>query len=231
VARVLLTSERSHRRAGVTRPLILWRPGSPVLAVASTVVGGGLGPRRWAVNATVDEDYDHPSPTDHLHELAAASGLDGDGIGFLTAVDVRRACWAEAAGAEVLATVGLGWPTWAAVPAEPDPPPSPASGAGRAGTVNLLVWVPARLADGALVNAIATATEAKAQALGELHVPGTGTASDAIAVCCPLDGAVEPYGGPRSTWGGRLARAVHAAVTAGARAEAVTEDHAWRDPA
>ena len=209
--------------------MIVWRPASPVLAAASTVVGGGLGPRRWALNATVDTDYDHPSPAHHLGELAAASGLDGDGIGFLTAVDVRGAPWPEADGTEALATVGLGWPTWAAAPPEVDAP----SGAGpsRAGTVNLLVWVPARLADGALVNAVATATEAKAQALAELHVPGTGTASDAVAVCCPMDGAVETYGGPRSMWGARLARAVHAAVTAGARADAVTEGRAWRDPA
>lgn len=205
----------------------MWRPGSPVLAAASTVIGGGLGPRHWALHATVDKDYDHRSPADHLGELAAAHGLGGDGIGFLTAVDVRRACWAEADGAEVLATVGLGWPTWAMPP--PLAAPSGAPSASGAGTINLLVWVPARLADGALVNAVATATEAKAQALAELHVPGTGTASDAIAVCCPLEGAVEPYGGPRSTWGARLARAVHAAVTTGARAEAVTEDRAWRD--
>jgi adenosylcobinamide amidohydrolase len=197
-----------------------------VLAAASTVVGGGLGPRHWGLHATVDEDYDHPSPADHLRELAAACGLRGEGLGFLTAVDVGRACWAEADGAEALATVGLGWPTWAAAPSDVGAP----SSAGGAGTVNLLVWVPARLADGALVNAVVTATEAKAQALAELRVPGTGTASDAIAVCCPLDGAVEPYGGPRSTWGARLARAVHAAVTAGARAEAVRQDRPWRDP-
>ena len=208
----------------------MWRPGSSVLAAASTVVGGGLGPRHWALHATVDKDYDHPSPAHHLGELAAASGLDGDGIGFLTAVDVRRACWVEADGAEVLATVGLGWPTWAAAPPEVDAS-SDTAGRSGAGTVNLLVWLPARLADGALVNAVATATEAKAQVLAELHVPGTGTASEAIAICCPLNGAAEAYGGPRSMWGARLARAVHAAVTAGARADAVTEGRAWRDPA
>jgi adenosylcobinamide hydrolase len=205
-----------------------------VLAAASTVVGGGLGPRHWALSATVDKDYDHPSPSDDLGELAAACGLRGEGVGFLTAVDVGRACWAEADGAEALATVGLGWPTWAAAPSASAAPPeaaAPSEAASRpgAGTINLLIWVPARLADGALVNAVATATEAKAQALAELRVPGTGTASDAIAVCCPLDGVVEAYGGPRSTWGARLARAVHAAVTAGARAEAVTEDRPWRD--
>jgi hypothetical protein len=33
--------------------------------------------------------------------------------------------------------------------------------------------------------------------------------------------AVDPFGGPRSTWGGRLARAVHAAVRAGAELDRV----------
>ena len=53
---------------------------------------------------------------------------------------------------------------------------------------------------------LVTATEAKAQALVEAGVPGTGTASDAVVVCCP-PGGTEPYGGPRSVWGARLARA------------------------
>ena len=64
-----------------------------------------------------------------------------------------------------------------------------------------------------------TATEAKTQALAEVGVPGTGTATDVVCIACPgpaSDGtAPEPYCGPRSTWGARLARAVHAAVRAG----------------
>lgn len=65
---------------------------------------------------------------------------------------------------------------------------------------------------------MATATEAKAQALHEVGVRATGTASDAVVVHCPTDGAEETYGGPRSVFGARIARAVHAAVLAGARA-------------
>ena len=90
------------------------------------------------------------------------------------------------------------------------------------GTINLLVVVPVPLSDAALVNAVVTATEAKAQALAEAGLRGTGTSSDAVCVACPgraaaggADGAPEPYGGPRSLWGGRIARAVHAAVAAG----------------
>jgi adenosylcobinamide hydrolase len=216
VDRVLLTSAAVDRTDGGGRPVLLWRPAHAVLAAASTVLGGGLGPRPWALSATVDKDDANPDPAGHLRELAHAHGLAGEGIGFMTAVDVRQAVWAEDDGVEVLATVGLGWPTWAAAPADAPGAVAGATEHGAAGTINLLVWVPVRLAEGALVNAVATATEAKAQALAEQHVPGTGTASDAIAVCCPLDGPPEAYGGPRSTWGARLARAVYAAVTTGA---------------
>jgi adenosylcobinamide amidohydrolase len=108
-------------------------------------------------------------------------------------------------------------PTWAAAP-------EGAWSRWAPGTINLVCWLPVPLSDAALVNAIATATEAKAQALYETGVPGTGTASDAVAVCC-LPGSSEPYAGPRSTWGARLARAVHAAVKRSLEASA---ENIWR---
>jgi len=82
------------------------------------------------------------------------------------------------------------------------------------GTINLVCWVPAPLCDAALVNAVVTATEAKTQALLDAGMRATGTASDAVVVCTPRSG-IEPYCGPRSTWGARLARAVYAAVADG----------------
>ncbi|WP_203857688.1 adenosylcobinamide amidohydrolase, partial [Plantactinospora mayteni] len=83
------------------------------------------------------------------------------------------------------------------------------------GTVNIVALLPERLGDAALVNAVATITEAKAQALRELGLPGTGTATDAVTVLCPPDGPAAPYGGPRSRWGAPLARAARRAVRAG----------------
>jgi adenosylcobinamide amidohydrolase len=65
------------------------------------------------------------------------------------------------------------------------------------------------------VNAVMTVTEAKAQALFEAGVPGTGTASDAVCIVCRPDGAAEPFAGPRSRVGAPLARAVHTAVRRG----------------
>jgi adenosylcobinamide amidohydrolase len=109
----------------------------------------------------------------------------------------------------VSATVGLGHPTWAAAPESAGGPVS------LVGTINVLAVLPERLSDAALVNAVATATEAKAQALWSHGIQGTGTATDAICIACPDEGQAHAFGGPRSVWGSRLARAVYAAVVGG----------------
>lgn len=203
---------RSRREAGVDVPVLVWRFAEPLLTIASGPLGGGLGVRHWVVNATVPMSYDRDDPDVHLAGIAAGLGLpEGPGVGLLTGVDVGRYVEAADGGVAVTATVGLGAPVWAAAPA------GHLRGAGdRApGTINIVAHVPVRLSDAALVNAVATIAEAKAQALWELAVPATGTCTDATTLSCRVDGPAEPYGGPRSTWGGRLARAVHSAVLAG----------------
>jgi adenosylcobinamide amidohydrolase len=176
--------------------------------LASTVLGGGLGERSWVLNAQVSSDYARLDPDQHLRELAASAGLTGDGVGMLTATDVSAYQLASDGGVDVLATVAVGYPTWAAAPDEPAP--------ACPGTINLVIAVPAALSDAALVNAVATATEAKVQALLKAGYACTGTASDAICVASQIDGPAAEFGGPRSVWGARIARAVHAAVLAGA---------------
>ncbi|MFG1675680.1 adenosylcobinamide amidohydrolase [Micromonospora sp. NPDC049282] len=198
----------SRSESGSDIPLLFWRAEAPLLTVGSAPLGGGIGVRRWVVNATVPMSYDRDDPAAHLAELAHGLDLVGPGVGLLTGVDVTEVVRRTDSGVRVWATVGLGTPVWAAAPA-------PATPAQRVGTVNIVVHVPARLGDAALVNAVATATEAKAQAIWELGLPATGTPTDAVTVLCPADGEPAPYGGPRSTWGAPLARAVHAAVRVG----------------
>lgn len=190
-------------------PLLHWRFPEPVRMIASGPLGGGVGDRRWVINATVDRAYARMDPDRHLAELADGLGLRGPGAGLLTAVDVDAAQAAADGGVDVVATVGLGHPTWASAP----------DGDLRhgVGTINVVAWVPAALTDAALVNAAVTVTEAKVQALIGSGIQATGTASDAVVVACPT-GGTEPFGGPRSVWGARLARATHEAVLAGTRA-------------
>jgi adenosylcobinamide hydrolase len=200
--------ERGVQLGDAPRPVLVWRFPEPVRAIATTVMGGGLGHRSWALNAEVPLDYHEANPADHAARIADDLGLQGAGIGFLTAARVLDVVSVVDDDASCDATVGISTPTWAAAP-------DGSWSRWTPGTINLVCWVPAPLSDAALANALVSATEAKAQALFEAAVPGTGTASDAVAVCCPPGGS-EPYGGPRSPWGARLARAVHGAVSTGA---------------
>ncbi|MDL4774481.1 adenosylcobinamide amidohydrolase [Spirillospora sp. NBC_01491] len=206
----------------------VWRAGPGLRTISSAMLGGGIGAASWVLNAQVAGAYARTDPVAHLRELAASHGLDGPGVGMLTAASVARTARGSDEGVAVSATVGLRVPTWASSPAgAPDPelvplqvdgPPPPR--VHRPGTVNIVVSLPVPLEDAALVNAVMTATEAKTQALLEAGYPCTGTASDAICVAAPapVPGGTEPdpFAGPRSVWGARIARAVHAAVYAGA---------------
>jgi adenosylcobinamide amidohydrolase len=210
-----------REEGGVALPMAVWRPGPGYRMISTGVLGGGLGPREWVLNAQVPARYARTDPAAHLGQLARGLELAGPGIGLLTAASVADVVQREDEGVHAAATVGLRVPTWAAArPGVRDPdlahldpglPPPP-------GTINLIVSVPVPLTDAALVNAVVTATEAKAQAVLDAGFAGTGTATDAVCVAAPDPSSPpgERFAGPRSPWGARIARAVHAAVRAGA---------------
>lgn len=193
----------------------LWRlPGHA--GISSAAVGGGLGALDWVLNIGVTRHYRRVDISDHASEVVEQLHLDGAGSALFTAATLTRIRSSEDNTVRCDATVGISKPTWAADAdgeftlwrTTSEPPPSP-------GTINIVVQLPVALEAGAAVNAVATATEAKTQAMFDASIPGTGTASDAVVVCWPLAAPVERFAGPRSVWGARLARAVHAAVAAG----------------
>jgi adenosylcobinamide amidohydrolase len=205
---------RWYRQDGALLPIALWCPGSGYRMISSGVAGGGIGPREWVLNAQVPAGYSRTDPAVHIAELAAGLGLEGEGVGLLTAARVSDAVQCEDEGVRVAATVGLRVPTWAAMPS--GSADDELVQAWRPGTINIIVSVPVPLRDAAYVNAVITATEAKTQAVLEAGFRATGTASDAICVAAPVAGHPEDFAGPRSLWGARIARAVHSAVHAGA---------------
>jgi adenosylcobinamide amidohydrolase len=205
---------RWHCQDEVLLPVALWCPGPGYRMISSGVAGGGIGLREWVLNAQVPAGYSRMDPAAHVAELAAGLGLEGNGVGLLTAARVSDLAQREDEGAYAAATVGLRVPTWAAVPSgRADRELVPA---WRPGTINIIVSVPVPLSDAAYVNAVMTATEAKTQALLDAGFRASGTASDAICVAAPAAGEPEDFAGPRSLWGARIARAVHSAVHAGA---------------
>ncbi|MET9904801.1 adenosylcobinamide amidohydrolase [Streptomyces sp. NPDC006446] len=192
---------------------LLWRAGTGWRMVSSAVLGGGIEERAWVLNAQVSHGYQRTDPAEHLAELAAAVGVQGPGVGLMTAADVALYGSARDSGAEAVVTAGLGVRGWAASPAEGVPV------AVAPGTINIIAALPVALSDAALVNAVSTVTEAKVQALLDAGYDCSGTPTDAVCVAarspCPGD-EVQAFAGPRSLWGARLARAVYSAVRAAA---------------
>lgn len=192
---------------------LLWRAGAGWRMISSAVLGGGIGERAWVLNAQVGHGYCRTDPDRHLADLAGEADARGPGVGLMTAADVRAYGQADDEGVEAVATAGLGVRQWAASPAEGTGVPLPP------GTINIVVALPVALSDAALVNAVATATEAKVQALLDAGYDCSGTPTDAVCVAArsPRPGdEVHAFAGPRSLWGARLARAVHRAVHAAA---------------
>ncbi|MEU0134650.1 adenosylcobinamide amidohydrolase [Streptomyces sp. NPDC006296] len=198
----------ARREDGLALHHLVWRLGPGWRVCSSAVLGGGIGPRAWILNAQVPGGYPRLDPARHLAEIAAAEALDGPGAGLMTAADVTARTVADDDGATATVTSGLGVRGWAASPA------GGAAGPLPPGTVNIVVTLPVALSDAALVNAVATATEAKVQALLDAGLDCSGTPTDAVCVAAPDPGGRpgEPFAGPRSVWGARLARAVHRAV-------------------
>lgn len=194
------------------RGALVWDLPDRAPTLSSASVGGGLIHPAWVLNIGVAKGYDRTDLADHAAEVAAQAGLHGEGCALFTAADVTRVAHGEVDGISVSATVGISDPTWPvtrrATPADP-----------TAGTINIVVQIPDRLSMSALVQAVGTVTEAKAQALIEQGVDGIGTPTDAVVVRCAAEPRqqAEPFAGVRSRVGLALAEAVHAAVSEGVR--------------
>ncbi|MEU4130006.1 adenosylcobinamide amidohydrolase [Streptomyces wuyuanensis] len=203
---------RTRVEDGEQLPALVWAAGPGWRMISNAVLGGGIGERAWVVNAQVAHGYRRTDPDRHLAQLAGEFGMCGPGVGLMTAADVSRNGHACDGGVEAVATVGIAVRGWAAAADEGS------VALAAPGTINIVAALPVALTDAALVNAVATATEAKVQALVKAGYDCSGTPTDAVCVAArvPRRGEeVHPFAGPRSLWGARLARAVHRAVVAG----------------
>lgn len=87
------------------------------------------------------------------------------------------------------------------------------------GTINTIILVDGNLSDSCMVNAIATATEAKAAALRELDVRSrfsgevaTGTVTDSIIIACTKHGLPIKYSGSGTIIGELIGKSVNIAL-------------------
>ncbi|MBK1663352.1 hypothetical protein CKO38_09475 [Rhodospirillum rubrum] len=148
-----------------------------------------------------------------------AAGL-GDAVGLLTARTITRYHQARrnvgGASAQVLITLGLGnAERIGAPPAAGRPPDAP----HPPGTVNILCHVSTRLDDGALLEALSIATQARTAAIIEggliragQNRPVTGTGTDCLILACPPEGPASPYAGLHTGVGQAIGAAVYDAT-------------------
>jgi len=134
---------------------------------ASTGISGGIRSVSTLLNHTLRPDCDAADAEKVLEMVAAGAGIGGDCFGLLTTVPASQACVLQYDFITVFITAGI---------RREEP--------GRAGSINIIVTSGEGMSDGALLETIMIATEAKAEAMLALGLPLTGTPADTVMAAC-----------------------------------------------
>lgn len=166
---------------------------------ASTGIFGGIRLVTTLLNHTVPHDFSAP-PERFVSELAIRNGFDpAKTFGLLTAVPMKYLCIMQIESVTVCITAGV---------THPD--------GNEHGTINIIVVADTPLSDAALLDAIITTTEAKAQAMRQRGYDACGTLTDAVIIASSVsDKTVAPgtYAGSKTRIGSRIDTAVRFGVT------------------
>lgn len=205
-----------------------WREGHLLLdfpaeadSISSAVYGGGSGRLKRAVNQYVSRDYECSNPVQDLENKLQEWGYPLEGCaGLMTAVPLEHAAVAEedtgSAGIFCCVTAAAGNAARAGSQRS-------VLAAYRPGTINIMLGIDGWLSQSAMVNAVMTATEAKAAALADLGIKdsenglsATGTTTDAMVVAVSGSrryAAEHVYAGTATDLGGAIGRLVYSTVT------------------
>ncbi|MBN2733832.1 MAG: adenosylcobinamide amidohydrolase [Methanomicrobiaceae archaeon] len=149
---------------------------------ASTGIKGGISEISTVINHTVPRDFNHLSPDLYLKTIIEENGYEDDFFGLLTAVEMKNLCVFSYDYITVFITAGVSNPN----PKGPN-------------TINIIIHSREALSDGALLEMIITATEAKSDALFSMGYDFTGTTTDEVAVLYDIpkkpDAFVHEYAG------------------------------------
>lgn len=215
-----------------------WREGHLLLefpaevdSISSAVYGGGTGRLKRAVNQYVTRDYECSNPVRDMENKLQEWGYPLEGCaGLMTAVPLEHAAVAEedTGSAGIMCCV-----TAAAGNAARAGSQRGVLAAYRPGTINIMLGIDGWLSPSAMVNALMTATEAKAAALADLGITdsengliATGTTTDAIVLAVSGSrryAAEHVYAGTATDLGGAIGRLVHSAVTESLRSVKAAE--------
>ncbi len=182
--------------------------------------GGGPGSGERFVNWKVPLHYDCADPSAMMREALIGWGYDpAKAIGLQTAAHLTHASFFEEGGDEcrllVCASAGTGNAARAGLARE-------TFSAYEPGTVNLMIVIDGKMTEGAMVNAVISATEAKSAVFADLDVrdrslgcTATGTSTDAVLVAVSQSDRyrhIHRYAGAATTIGNAIGRLVYSAV-------------------
>ncbi|WP_158606559.1 adenosylcobinamide amidohydrolase [Paenibacillus ginsengarvi] len=189
---------------------------SPLLALNSSVWGGGFGRVHTLVNRQVPKSYMCDDPVQEMEQFLLSCGLDPAATAaMMTAAYVKDVGQCHMADGELQVsswvTSGLGNTVRAGTTEGIDQL--------YPGTINAIVVVDGKLTEAAMANAIITVTEAKAAALQDLGIlarnseqTATGTSTDAVLVAATGRGEPIRYAGTATTVGYMIGKTVYEAM-------------------
>lgn len=165
---------------------LLFRHSPPLETISSAVYGGGMKRVSHFVNWKVPLDYASVDPTQLMEQKLDEWGYPADhALGLQTAAYIHTVSIHEMIGDEFrivcCVTAGVGNAARAGKKRKTFP-------AYQCSTINTFIFIDSSLTQAAMVNAIITATEAKAAALQDLAIfddagqVATGTTTDAIVI-------------------------------------------------
>lgn len=197
--------------------LIYLRSPQPLRTISNGVIGEGLGWARHFCNFHVDKNYNCSNPQQDIHDWLDERGIPAEEtIGMMTAVQLEDMVMLthEVSDYSCLAVVTAGVGNAVDIAADSHP-----EAVRRIGTINTMLFIDGHLTDGAMVNAMLSATEAKTKAMHDMQIKdkmtgsiATGTSTDSLLIACTQRGVATPYAGSGTVVGKRLGQLIYQAT-------------------
>ena len=207
---------------------LILRSKTPLKILSSAVLNGGSLEANCIMNYQVPEDAGsdmddevHKEAGDFLLEETAKLGIPQDQIvAIMTAAKMTNVEKVTQKFEDITLTAFVtAGAYFAATPGDEIASKQSAFPRKKYGTINSIVLVDANLTDGCMVNAVVTATEAKAAAVRELDIRSrfsgdvaTGTVTDSIVIGCTKQGRTIKYAGSGTLIGELIGKSIKTAI-------------------
>ena len=207
---------------------LVLRSNTPLKILSSAVLNGGAQETNCIMNFQVSEDAGsnmddevHKEAGDFLLEETAKIGVPQDQVvAIMTAAKMKNVEGVTQKFEDITLTAFVTAGVYfAATPGDEIASKQSAFPFKKWGTINTIVLVDGNLTDSCMVNAVATATEAKASALRELDVRSrfsgevaTGTVTDSVVIACTKRGRTIKYAGSGTSIGELIGKTVKTAL-------------------